>query len=80
MIARRGSGKQAEVLRELQGNFTAADDDGDGRIDIAEFANLLDELDAGVSQQELTSGFREVDKDHDGLIDLQEFAAWWVRG
>lgn len=63
--------------RELREAFVAADRDRDGRIDFAEFEQLLGDLEAGMSQQDLAIGFREVDTDHDGLIDSVEFVEWW---
>ena len=63
--------------RELREAFATADRDRDGRIDFAEFEQLLDDLEAGMSKEDLTIGFREVDTDHDGLIDSQEFMEWW---
>ncbi len=79
MAARLKSVEQTEVIQEVQEDFASADDDGDGRIDFAEFKNLLEDLNAGMSQTDLSIGFREIDTDRDGRIDLQEFAAWWAR-
>jgi calmodulin len=63
--------------RELREAFVRADRDRDGRIDFAEFEQLLRDLEAGMSKQDLTIGFREVDTDRDGLIDSLEFMEWW---
>jgi calcium-binding protein CML len=79
MAIQRSFGKRAKIVQELQEDFASADDDGDGRIDFAEFKSLLEDLNAGMSQTELSIGFREIDTDRDGRIDLQEFAAWWAR-
>lgn len=64
-------------VRELREAFMAADRDQDGHIDSAEFEQLLDDLEAGMTKQDLAIGFREVDTDHDGLIDSIEFMEWW---
>ena len=64
-------------VRELGEAFATADSNHDGRIDFAEFEQLLSDLDAGMSKQELTLGFREVDTDRDGWIDTREFIEWW---
>jgi calcium-binding protein CML len=64
--------------RELSKAFAMADGNRDGRIDLAEFEQLLRDLEAGMSKQELTLGFREVDADRDGFIDLREFIEWWT--
>lgn len=79
MAVQRAFDKRAEIIQELQEDFASADDDGDGRIDFAEFKRLLEGLGAGMSEAELSIGFHEVDTDRDGRIDLQEFAAWWAR-
>jgi calmodulin len=63
--------------RELLEEFAVADRNGDGRINFAEFKQLLEALEAGMSAAELKIGFAEVDTDRDGLIDRREFAEWW---
>lgn len=63
--------------RELKEEFVLADRDRDGRIDFQEFAQLLQGLEADMSQAELRLGFQELDTDGDGLIDYCEFADWW---
>jgi Ca2+-binding EF-hand superfamily protein len=69
--------RHAASLRELKEDFVRADRDRDGRIGFDEFRNLLQGLEAGMSEEELRIGFREVDADRDGLIDLREFTDWW---
>jgi Ca2+-binding EF-hand superfamily protein len=73
----RKSLRHPSSARELQHAFASADRDRDGRIDFAEFEQLLEDLEAGMSKQDLAIGFREVDADHDGLIDTREFMEWW---
>jgi Ca2+-binding EF-hand superfamily protein len=74
---------KTEVLRhpagtqELRQDFARADLDRDGRINFDEFKQLLDGLEAGMSDEELHIGFQEIDVDRDGLIDCQEFITWW---
>ena len=69
---------EPEFQLELKENFDQADSDGDGRINFAEFSSLLQDLEAGMSAEDLRIGFHEIDTDHDGLIDLREFIAWWT--
>lgn len=67
-----------EELDELRESFDYNDRDGDGRIELSEFAAMLDELEAGMSKQEVEIGFKDIDTNDDGLIDFEEFAAWWA--
>ena len=76
--AASASGIDAELKRELKEDFAQADSDHDGRINFAEFGALLEDLEAGMSEQDLHIGFREIDTDRDGRIDLREFVAWWT--
>lgn len=63
--------------RELLEEFASADRDDDGRMDLEEFRQLLNGLDADMSDAEIRLGFEEIDTDRDGLIDRREFADWW---
>lgn len=69
-----------ELIEELREDFASVDDDQDGQIDFAEFRNLMDNLEAGMSQTDLLIGFRAIDADHDGRISLEEFVAWRSQG
>ena len=72
------SALEPELEQELREDFDQADSDRDGRIDLAEFSSLLEDLDAGMTAQELRIGFQEIDTDRDGRIDLREFITWWT--
>jgi calcium-binding protein CML len=72
------SGLDPELRQELQEDFAQADGDSDGCISFAEFSSLLEDLEAGLSADELSIGFKEIDTDHDGRIDLREFIDWWT--
>jgi calmodulin len=63
--------------RELLEEFASADRDNDGRINYQEFRQLLEGIEAGMSEAEMKIGFKEIDADRDGLIDRREFADWW---
>jgi len=67
--------EEADEVREA---FDYNDRDGDGLIDLEEFADMLDDLEADMSAAETREGFREIDTNHDGKIDFGEFAAWWA--
>jgi Ca2+-binding EF-hand superfamily protein len=70
----RSTTSRAELRRE----FKRVDRNVDGRIDFAEFKDLLEGLGAGMNQHVMQIGFHAVDADKDGLIDLQEFSDWWL--
>ena len=67
-----------EELDEVREAFDYNDRDEDGLIDLEEFADMLDDLEADMSDAETREGFREIDTNHDGKIDFGEFAAWWA--
>ena len=67
-----------EQLDELREAFDYNDRDGDGRIELGEFAAMLDELEAEMSEQDAEIGFKDIDTNDDGLIDFREFVAWWT--
>jgi calmodulin/calcium-binding protein CML/plastin-2 len=66
-----------EELDELREAFDYNDRDGDGRIQLDEFSDMLDELEADMSEKEIEIGFKDIDTNDDGRIDFQEFVAWW---
>jgi calmodulin len=67
-----------EQLDELREAFDYNDRDGDGMIQLDEFADMLDELDAGMAEADVRVGFQDIDTNDDGLIDFREFVAWWT--
>jgi Ca2+-binding EF-hand superfamily protein len=67
-----------EELDELREAFDYNDRDADGRIQVGEFAEMLDELEADMSPKEIEVGFQDIDTNDDGLIDFGEFVAWWT--
>jgi calmodulin len=67
-----------EELDELREAFDYNDRDNDGRIQLDEFAAMLDELEADVSGKEIEIGFKDIDTNDDGLIDFTEFVDWWT--
>ena len=69
-----------EQLDELREDFEFNDGDGDGRIDYAEFVELIALLDDDIDMEEsaLRIGFSEIDTDHDGAIEFDEFVQWWT--
>ena len=65
-----------EQLDELREAFDYNDRDSDGRIQLDEFSDMLDELEADMSGKEIEIGFKDIDTNDDGLIDFAEFVAW----
>jgi calmodulin/calcium-binding protein CML/plastin-2 len=74
----KNSKPSAEQLEELRDTFDYNDRDEDGRIELDEFIDMLDELEAEMSEQEAKVGFQDIDTNDDGLIDFKEFVAWWT--
>ncbi|HZL92625.1 MAG TPA: EF-hand domain-containing protein [Vicinamibacterales bacterium] len=67
-----------EQLEELRETFDYNDRDEDGSIEADEFIDMLDELEANMSEEEAKIGFQDIDTNDDGLIDFKEFVAWWT--
>lgn len=67
-----------EELDELRETFDYNDRDSDGRIQVGEFSEMLDELEADMSPKDIEIGFKDIDTNDDGLIDFGEFVAWWT--
>jgi calmodulin/calcium-binding protein CML/plastin-2 len=67
-----------ERLEELRETFEYNDRDSDGRIQLDEFIEMLDELEANIDDKEAKVGFHDIDTNDDGLIDFEEFLAWWT--
>ncbi|MEZ5566651.1 MAG: EF-hand domain-containing protein [Gammaproteobacteria bacterium] len=68
---------EPDELKELNESFRYNDANKDGRIEFAEFVEMLEQLEAEVSDAEARVGFDEVDSDDDGAINFDEFVAWW---
>ena len=67
-----------EELDELREAFDYNDRDGDGMIQLAEFGEMLEELEAEMSEKDVRTGFNDIDTNDDGLIDFTEFVEWWA--
>jgi calmodulin len=67
-----------EELDELREAFDYNDRDSDGLIQLDEFAQMLEELEAEMSENETRTGFNDIDTNDDGRIDFTEFVAWWA--
>ena len=66
---------EREELREA---FDYNDRNADGMIQLEEFLEMLEDLEADMSEREANIGFQDIDKNDDGLIDFGEFVEWWA--
>jgi Ca2+-binding EF-hand superfamily protein len=66
-----------ERIAELAESFAYNDRDDDGKIGLAEFKTMLDELESGIGDDDARIGFAAIDTDRDGAIELDEFLDWW---
>ncbi len=64
-------------VAELHSEFELIDRNRDGKVDYAEFKEMLTGLEAGMSETDMFIGFHEIDSDYDGFIGRDEFVAWW---
>lgn len=62
---------------ELRETFDHFDRDNNNQIDRKEFAELLEALGAGMSEDEVNVGFDVIDTNHNGSIEYREFRNWW---
>ena len=65
-------------IEELKECFAEVDLNGDGSIQMEEFASLVQNLDSEASQEDCRIGFKEVDVNGDGKICFEEFYKWWL--
>lgn len=63
---------------ELREAFDYNDRNSDGLIQLEEFLEMLEELEADISDREARIGFNDIDTNDDGLIDFGEFVDWWT--
>ena len=62
---------------ELRQNFDHFDTNNDGKIELAEFARLLEALGAVEPGEDISIGFRAIDTDGSGAVEFNEFEAWF---
>jgi Ca2+-binding EF-hand superfamily protein len=62
----------------LRARFDSNDHDADGKINEAEFGQLLDALGVGFSSAQVHHAFGSIDVNQSGFIDYEEFCVWWT--
>jgi Ca2+-binding EF-hand superfamily protein len=67
----------SDDLADLAEQFDECDADGDQRIDVTEFSQLLENLGSDVPTAQRRARFDAIDLNHDGAIDRNEFMQWW---
>jgi calmodulin len=66
-----------QQLATIKSDFEFFDRDSNGKIDMAEFIELLTALAPKTKANHVDEGFRLIDTNNDGFIDFEEFLAWW---
>ena len=69
----------ADKLAELRRAFALFDRDGDGTVDEAEIADVMQELGQQFTEQELKDMINDADEDGSGVIEEKEFIAMMAR-
>jgi Ca2+-binding EF-hand superfamily protein len=67
----------SDELADLTEAFDACDANGDQRIDVTEFSQLLENLGSDIPAAQRRARFDAIDLNHDGTIDRGEFVEWW---
>ncbi|CAM9631744.1 unnamed protein product [Phaeothamnion confervicola] len=70
------SAKQQEVV--AANAFALTDKDCSGFVDVAELANLCDDLGLPLEGDEVEEAMRALDRDGNSRLDKTEFVRWWV--
>jgi Ca2+-binding EF-hand superfamily protein len=62
----------------LQREFASFDRDGNGRLEYAEFVELLGTVGPRPTEEEAQLAFSVIDTDHTGYVEFEEFVHWWL--
>ncbi|MEO3678192.1 EF-hand domain-containing protein [Rheinheimera fenheensis] len=66
-----------QQIAEIKAEFDFFDRDGNGRIELPEFIELLTVLAPKTKASHVEEGFKLVDTNNNGYIDFAEFLDWW---
>lgn len=64
-------------VKEIKEHFSFFDRDGNGKIDLDEFSELLKTLSPDSGSKQAHLGFDLIDTDGNGYIEFDEFLTWW---
>jgi Ca2+-binding EF-hand superfamily protein len=64
---------------DVRARFADFDTDKNGKIDEAEFANLVAALGIQLNSDEIATAFLAIDVNGNGKIEFGEFAVWWSK-
>jgi Ca2+-binding EF-hand superfamily protein len=67
----------SDDLADIHEQFDECDADGDQRIDLTEFSQLLEKLGSELPLTQRRARFAAIDTDGDGAVDRSEFMEWW---
>jgi len=68
----------SQTIQRIEHAFRTYDKDGDGRISVAEFQQIVFEVGQTLTTQEAAQALHEIDKNGNGVIEPIEFALWWL--
>jgi hypothetical protein len=71
------AGVTMQEAADVAAEFSMVDNNGDGKLDSAEFRKLCGALAPSLSSEEAEAAMSVLDTNNDGAIDFQEFLAWW---
>jgi len=71
------SGISDEKRAELKIFFDSFDKNHSEYLEFREFIQLVENLGAKISRDDLRKGFNKVDADNNNLISFEEFIEWW---
>lgn len=66
-----------QQIAAIKAEFDFFDRDGNGRIDLPEFIELLTVLAPKTKASHVEEGFKLIDTNNNGYIDFAEFLDWW---
>ena len=68
-----------DQIAEIKEIFSHFDSNGNRRIEVSEFRNLLVALGGELVEGEVEAGIEALDTNRNGTIEFDEFLVWWSR-